>query len=72
MWLPLPHVLMLPLVGDRACGSPALAGSIPPRPARHRRIFLFASMRRLLAICRAGRPRVFALNPNLLYLQSIP
>jgi len=74
VWLPLPHVLMLPLVGDRRLWQSGLAGSIPAAACFViAGIFLFASMRRLLgdlpALAALG---VFALNPNLLYLQSIP
>jgi hypothetical protein len=74
-WLPLPHLLMLPLVRVDGLWRSGLAGAIPSAVCFvAAAVFLFAAVRRLF-----GSPAValsavalFALNPNVLYLQSIP
>ncbi|MGH9718776.1 MAG: glycosyltransferase family 39 protein [Bryobacteraceae bacterium] len=75
VWLPLPHLLMLPLVARDDLWRNGLAGSIPSG------VFfvvgvalLFAAVRRTLGSASAGAATAaaFALNPNVLYLQSIP
>ena len=75
VWLPLPHALMLPFVGNDYLWRTGLAGTIPS-------VFcfalagtaLFATVRLLFtstaaAVCSAA---LFTLNPNVLYLGSIP
>lgn len=74
-WLPLPHALMLPLVGRDWLWRGGLAGAIPSALCFVLAgTFLFAATRRIFA---ATAPAVvatalFALNPNVLYLASIP
>lgn len=74
-WLPLPHALMLPLVGHDWLWRSGLAGAIPSALCFVLAgTFLFAAARRIFA---ATAPAVaaaalFALNPNVLYLASIP
>ena len=75
VWLPLPHALMLPFVGDDYLWRTGLAGTIPS-------VFcfalagaaLFATVRLLFASTAAALCAValLTLNPNVLYLSSIP
>jgi hypothetical protein len=74
VWLPLPHLLMIPLVWHPALWRNGLAGAIPSSAAFvAAAVFLFLAARRTLghapAFAAAG---LFALNPNMLYLQSAP
>jgi 4-amino-4-deoxy-L-arabinose transferase-like glycosyltransferase len=74
-WLPLLHALMLPLVGNDALWRSGLAGAIPVAVCFVAAgCFLFAAVRRLFGSTAAAAAAlaVFALNPNMLYLQSIP
>ncbi len=74
-WLPLPHALMLPFVANDALWRSGLAGAIPPAVCFVAAgLFLFASARRIFDSTAAAvtATALFALNPNLLYLQSIP
>ena len=74
-WLPLPHLLALPLVGDDRLWRNGLAGAIPSSACFVLAgLFLFAAMRRATRSSAAGFAALglFALNPNLLYLQSTP
>ena len=75
VWLPLPHLLMLPLVRDEGLWRSGLAGAIPSAGCFVLAgLFLYAAARRayqsraaaLTALC------LVALNPNLLYLQATP
>lgn len=74
-WLPVPHVLMLPLVARDALWRNGLAGAIPSGVCFVLAgAFLFLAARRMLggdapAFAAAA---AFALNPNVLYLGSIP
>ncbi len=74
-WLPAPHVLMLPLVIDDAMWRDGLAGAIPSGACFVMAgVFLFLAVRRVFggespAFAAAA---AFALNPNMLYLGSIP
>jgi hypothetical protein len=74
-WLPLPHLLMIPLVQNDALWRSGLAGTIPGVACfALAGLFLFAAARRVFsdtaaAVCTLA---LFALNPNLLYVQSIP
>jgi len=75
VWLPLIHVMMLPLVSRDALWRNGLAGSIPSGFCFVvAGAFLFAAVRRVFRSAPAAMAAValFALNPNLLYLQSIP
>lgn len=75
VWLPLPHLLMLPLVVSRFLWRSGLAGAIPSSAAFVAAgAFLFLAARRAFSSDVAGWVAmfVFALNPNLLYLQSTP
>jgi hypothetical protein len=74
-WLPLPHLLMLPLVGNDQLWRTGLAGAIPS--AVYFVIggmFLFAAARRAFQSDAAGvvATGIFVLNPNILYLQATP
>ncbi len=75
VWLPLPHLLMLPFVRSDELWRTGLAGTIPGVTCFVMAgMMLFAAVRRIFqstaaAFCSAA---LFALNPNLLYLQSIP
>ncbi len=75
VWLPLPHLLMLPLISNDRLWRSGLAGAIPSSICFViAGTFLFAAMRRAahssaVACATLG---LFALNPNLLYLASTP
>lgn len=74
-WLPLLHILLLPLVARDALWRSGLAGAIPPAICFVAGVtFLFAAVRRVFASNVAGAvaAALYALNPNALYLQSIP
>ncbi len=74
-WLPLPHALMLPFIRNNHLWETGLAGTIPGVACFVLAgVMLFAAVRRVFqstaaAICTVA---LFALNPNLLYLQSTP
>ena len=74
-WLPVPHLLMLPLAARDALWRSGLAGAIPSGVCFVAAgAFLFLAVRRLFggdapAFAAAA---AFALNPNVLYLGSIP
>ena len=76
VWLPLPHWLMLPFVRVDALWLNGLAGAIPSAhrfPAgRHVPLRGGAIASSIAPPPRWPRPALFALNPNVLYLQSIP
>ena len=75
VWLPLPHLLMLPFVTRDGWWRSGLAGAIPSAASFViAGAFLFAAARRLYLSTAAGvaAALLFALNPNMLYLQSIP
>ncbi len=75
VWLPLPHLLMLPFVTRDSWWHSGLAGAIPSAASFViAGTFLFAAARRLYLSTAAGvaAALLFALNPNMLYLQSIP
>jgi hypothetical protein len=74
-WLPLPHLLTLLLAGDDRLWRTGLAGAIPSSACfTLAGAFLFAAMRRATKSPAAGFAALglFALNPNLLYLQATP
>lgn len=75
VWLPLPHLLMMPFASDDALWANGLAGAIPASAAFFLAgILFFLACRNLLGSSWAGfaAMAVFALNPNLLYLQATP
>jgi hypothetical protein len=75
VWLPLLHLLTLPLVSDDGWWRNGLAGAIPSSACFVLAgIFLFAAMRRAAKSSAVAWAALgsFALNPNLLYLQSTP
>jgi hypothetical protein len=75
VWLPLLHVLMLPLVARDSLWGTGLAGSFASGFCFVvAGAFLFLSVRRVFgaAAPAVAAVAIFALNPNLLYLQSIP
>ncbi|HUQ90559.1 MAG TPA: glycosyltransferase family 39 protein [Bryobacteraceae bacterium] len=75
VWLPLPHVLMLPFARMDEWWRSGLAGAIPSGGCYVLAgVFLYAAVRRLLSsrAVAAAAVGLFALNPNLLYLQSAP
>lgn len=75
VWLPLPHVLMLPFVGNDFWWRTGLAGGMPASACFVAAgMFLFGIARRTLGSTEAAFTAIalFALNPNMLYLQSIP
>lgn len=75
VWLPLPHLLMAPLAQRDALWHSGLAG-VPVSVAAYvaAGLFLFLALRRLSGspAAAAAGTAVFALNPNLLYLQATP
>lgn len=74
VWLPLPHLLMMPFAANDFLWRTGLAGSIPAAVCfLAASLFLFAAARRLFGSNAAGAAAAlcFALNPNALYLQSI-
>jgi hypothetical protein len=74
-WLPLPHLLSLALVGNDSLWRHGLAGSIPSSVCFVlAATFLFLAMRRATQSSAAAFAALglFALNPNLLYLQATP
>ncbi len=74
VWLPLPHVLMLPWVRNDRLWRSGLAGAIPSALCFVAAgAFLFAAVRRIFdSAAAAASTALFAANPNLLYLASIP
>lgn len=75
VWLPLPHLLMIPFVMRDDWWHSGLGGAIPSAACFVLAgAFLFATGRRLYASAAAGLAvaLLFALNPNMLYLQSTP
>jgi Dolichyl-phosphate-mannose-protein mannosyltransferase len=73
VWLPLPHLLMLPFVRSDSLWRSGLAGAIPSALGFIAAgVFLFAAVRRVFdsTAAAATAAALFAGNPNLLYLQS--
>src|SRR5271169_4339513 len=74
-WLPLPHLLMIPFVMDDPWWRNGLAGTIPSSACFVLAgAFLFAAARRCYGSASAALAvtLLFALNPNMLYLQATP
>lgn len=74
VWLPLPHLLMLPFASDTRWWQLGFAGSIAsPLCFIAAAVLFFRSMRMVFgAAAAAAGTAVLVLNPNGLYLQSIP
>jgi hypothetical protein len=75
VWLPLPHLLMLPFARVDSLWWSGLAGVFPSVAAfAAAGAFLYAAVRRIFSTRAAALTAVlvFALNPNVLYMQSIP
>lgn len=74
VWLPLPHFLMLPFVGTDRLWMTGLAGAIPSGLCfTLAGLLFFLTIRRVFACAAAATAAclLLALNPNLLYLQSL-
>src|SRR5580658_8580559 len=74
-WLPLPHLTMLPFVRVDTWWRNGLAGAVPVAACFVAGAsFFFAAARRIFSSTAAAvaATALFALNPNILYLQSIP
>ncbi len=74
-WLPLPHFLMIPFVRHDDLWKTGLGGAIPAAMAMTlASIFFFAAVRRVFdsSLSATVATAVFLLNPNTLYLGSIP
>lgn len=75
VWLPLPHLMMMPLAGNDILWENGLAGAIPVSAC-----FWLGGVLFYLALVRIFHSRwaalggisALALNPNLLYLQATP
>lgn len=75
VWLPLPHLMMIPFVLHRNWWQSGFAGVLPSVICFvFAGVFLFAAARRAYksALAGLGAVLIFALNPNMLYLQSTP
>lgn len=75
VWLPLPHLLMLPFIWNYYLWRTGLAGSFAGMFSYLVAVvYLFLAARRLTHNSRAGfiGTLLFILNPNVLYLQSTP
>lgn len=73
VWLPLPHALIIPFARNGDLWRSGLAGAIPSALCFVLAcVFLFCAARRIFGETAAAAVTVaaFALNPNLLYLQS--
>lgn len=74
-WLPVPHALMLPFVGELKMWRSGMAGTIPGVACFVLAgTLLFGAAYLVLGSFTAGLTAalLFALNPNLLYLQATP
>jgi hypothetical protein len=75
VWLPLPHLLMLPFVWNMFLWSSGLGGAIPSMICYIvSSIYIFLAARRVTKNDMASflGTLVFLLNPNMLYVQSTP
>lgn len=75
IWLPLPHLLMLPFIWNDYLWRTGLAGSFVSMPCYvTAALYLFLAARRLTHNSPASfvGTLLFILNPNILYLQSTP
>ena len=75
VWLPLPHILMLPLIWNNWAYYSGFAGSVVMMVCYVVcTLFIYKFTWRLTGrhIAAAAAAAVFALNPNILYMQSTP
>ena len=75
VWLPLPHLIMIPLIWNDYLWRTGLAGSFTSMPLYIiTAIYLYQSAKRLTHNGMASfiGTLVFILNPNILYLQATP
>ncbi|MBA3824988.1 MAG: glycosyltransferase family 39 protein [Ktedonobacterales bacterium] len=75
VWLPLPHILMLPFIWNDFLWRTGLAGTLTDFPCFiAAALAIFLTIRRLTHNSLASfiGAHVFVLNPNILYLQSTP
>jgi hypothetical protein len=75
VWLPLPHVIMLPFIWNDTLWQTGLAGSFPSMLCYVvAAVYLYLAARRLTQDGRASFVGVlaFLVNPNILYLQATP
>lgn len=75
VWLPLPHLIMLPLAWNDFLWRTGLAGTLSSMPCYLiASVYVFLTARRLTHDSRASfiGAMVFVLNPNILYLQATP
>lgn len=77
VWLPLPHLLMIPFIAPKFMWQTGIGGSIPSMIAYVFSVAgIFQLVRALLPEIGRGRfaawlaAAIFALNPNLIYLQT--
>ena len=73
VWLPLPHLMMLPFIWNDYLWRTGIAGSIPSMACYMvATVYLFLAARRLTKDSRASfvGTLLFILNPNVLYLQT--
>lgn len=75
VWLPLPHVIMMPLAWNDFLWRTGLAGTLTSMPCYLvASVYVFLTARRLTHDSRASfiGSLLFVLNPNILYLQATP
>lgn len=75
VWLPLPHIIMMPLAWNDFLWKTGLAGTFTSMPCYlTASVYVFLTARRLTHDSRASfiGSLVFVANPNILYLQSTP
>jgi Dolichyl-phosphate-mannose-protein mannosyltransferase len=75
VWLPLPHLLMLPLIWNNTLWRTGLAGSIPSLICYvTAAVYLYLAAHRLTGDGRASfvGTLAFLINPNVVYLQATP
>ena len=75
IWLPLPHLLMLPFIWNNYLWRTGLAGSLVSMPCYIiSALYLFLAARRITRNSPASfaGTLLFILNPNILYLQTTP
>lgn len=75
VWLPLPHVIMLPFIWSDALWRTGLAGTLSSMPCYViASLYVYLTARRLThsGIASFLGALVFVLNPNILYLQATP
>lgn len=75
VWLPLPHIIMVPLAWNDFLWRTGLAGTLTSMPCYLiAAVYVFLTARRLTHNSRASfiGSLLFVLNPNILYLQTTP